>query len=308
MVKLVEREQQLLTRIISMVYILVFVVPRQFGLLAVNCDIRERRMYKSIFWLMYAIICGCSFTVAYPFAITTILSKMQTLHEGNVFVFIEISNYVAMYIFTVAIYTLIMFYTPQHMSYNNLAFSLLADCKALVIDKREYEFIIPFSIRMIYLYFGYAALNAITIYQNSDNLNEVSIIYKCLYFLPDIVMASTMIRFHTSIALQAISCKRVNQAFFECTNMAKKIYSMSTPLERLRMGSKVTQTFDKITECHAKLYSVTRGTESLTSLLMIFAILKAFVHLSSMVCFIFYRFFIVISLSFLYTILALFGD
>lgn len=280
-------QQQLLTRIISVLYVLVYLVPRQFGLLAANCDVRMRRQFKSRFWLLYSIICGCTFTISYPFAITAILSKIKTLHEGNVFIFIEISNYVALYILTVAIYVRIMFSSTKHMNYNNLAFSLLDDCKALVIDQREYEYIIPFAARVLYLYFGYATLNAITLYQNSDNLKLVPIFYKCLFFLPDIVMANTMIRQHTSIALQAICCKRINQAFSECMDVAKKIRNLSTPYARLRMGSHATQRFDKITECHAKLYKVTRETESLSAILMIFAILKAFAHLSSMVCFIF---------------------
>lgn len=276
--------QKLSTRIISIVYIVVILAPRQFGLLAVTCDIRTRRMYKSTFWLIYSIMCGCIFIVTYPFAIAAILSKIDSLNVGNVFTFIEISNYIAMYLFAVAIYVRIVFSSTKHMNYNNLAFSMYDDCKALCCkDNREFEYIVPFAIRLIYLYFGYATLNAITLYRNSESLSTVPVIYKLLFFVPDIVMANTIIRTHTTIALQIICCKRINQAFSECIEMANKAHHMPSPLERLKNGFIATQTFDRITECHAKLYKVTRGTEELTSNLMIFAILKAFAHLSSMV-------------------------
>lgn len=276
--------EKLYTRIISLLYIMVLLAPRQFGLLGVSCDTRTRRMYKSNFWLIYSIMCGCMFTVTYPFAIAAIYPKIDTLNEGNVFTFIEITNYIAMYLFTVAIYVRIGFSSTKHMNYNNLAFSMYDDCKALCSkDNREFEYIVPFVIRLIYLYFGYATLNAFTLYRNSESLSTVPVFYKLLFFLPDIVMANTMIRTHTTIALQIICCKRINQSFSECMEMAKKVHQIPSPLQRLKNGFIATQTFDRITECHAKLYKVTRGTEELTSNLMIFAILKAFAHLSSMV-------------------------
>lgn len=271
------------TRIISLLYVVVLIAPRQLGLLAMNCDVKTRKMSKSKFWLIYSIICGCIFTVSYPFAITVILTKTNALYESNLFVFIEISNHVAMYLFTVAIYIRILFSSTKHMEYNNLAFSMLEECKALVNDKREFEYIIPFAFRVIYLYFGYAILNAINLNKHTDALNDVSIFYKFLYFVPDLVMANTMLRVHTTIAMQIICCKRINQGFSDCMIRMKKALIVTSPAERMRIYLTSGRKFDKITETHAKLYKVTRGTEELTSNLMIFSILKAFAHLSSMV-------------------------
>lgn len=278
-------QQSISTRIVSLLYAVIFLAPRQLGLLAVSCDVRTRKLSKSTFWMVYSIICGCIFSVTYPFAITAILSKINALSESNLFVFIEITNYVAMYLFTVAIYIRIMFSSTKHMNYNNLAFSIEDECRGLCEDRREFEYMIPLIIRILYSYFGYAILNAINLNKHSDDLNTVPLVYKLLYFMPDLVMANTMIRVHTAILLQIVCCKRINQGFSECMIRIKRANYVKSPAERIGIYLSTSKTFDKITELHANLFSVTRGMEELTSNLMIFSILKAFAHLSSMVPF-----------------------
>lgn len=277
-------DQKLLSaRIISVLYVIVLLLPRQLGLLAANCNVHTRLMSKSTFWKIYSIVCGCIFSIVYPFAIKVILSKTNALSKSGLFAYIEITNYVAMYLFTVAIYIRIMFSSTKHMNYNNLAFSVLDECKSLCNDRKEFEYILPFVIRVIYLYFGYAILNAINLSEHSDDLSDVPIFYKFLYFMPDLVMASTTIRVHTSIAMQVIGCKCINEAISACLERVKKARNVTSPNERMRIYYRECHTFDKITEVHEKLYTVTRRTEELTSNLMIFSILKAFAHLSSMV-------------------------
>lgn len=277
-------DQNLLSaRIISVLYVIVLLLPRQLGLLAANCNVHTRLMSKSTFWKIYSIICGCIFSIVYPFAIKGILSKTNALSKSGLFAYIEITNYVAMYLFTVAIYIRIVFSSTKHINYNNRAFSVLNECKLLCNDLKDFEYVLPFVIRVIYLYFGYAILNAINLSDHSEDLSAVPIYYKFLFFVPDLVMASTTIRVHTSIAMQVICCKRINEALSECLARVRKARNVTSPNERMRIYCRECQTFDKITDSHAKLYAVTRGTEELTSNLMIFSILKAFAHLSSMV-------------------------
>lgn len=218
--------------------------------------------------------------IAYPFAIFAISSRTKT--DGDIFVFIEITNYAAMYLFTVAVFCRIAIYAKTHIDYINSGFSITEKCKSLCNDNREVPLILPLVIRVIYLYFGYTTLNVITLMQNSENLTSVPLIYKFTYFVPDLVMANTMIRFHMTIVLQQLCCKRINQALSECMEMMKNS-SIKSTLKNPQIQIYVKKKFDKIIECHSILYGVTRGTEVLAGSVLIFYILKAFAHLSSMV-------------------------
>lgn len=269
---------------ITIIFIIVIYLPRQFGLLAANCDVFSRRMSISNIWRFYSFMCGVIFAITFPFAILKILSIVHSVSDEKLYIytFIEITNYIAMYLFSVAVYVRILFSSQKHITYNNVGFTMFDHCKKLSNDNKEREFILPLIIRVIYLYFGYAALSAIKLSENSDNLETVLFFYKCVYFVPDIVMANTMIRVHTTIAMQIICCKWVNQAFSECTDSVSNI-SIKSPKEKCRVYCHARRRFNQITRCYSRLYEVSRGTEVLTSNLMIFAILKAFAHISSMV-------------------------
>lgn len=257
-------------------------LPRNWGLLPANCNVRLRQISVSKIWLIYSILCGISFAIIYPLAILAISPKTKTMAQGDIFVFIEITNHTAMYLFSVAVFCRIIIFAKTHIDYTNAAFSIFDKCKLLCNDNREIAFIVPFVIRILYLYFGYAALNAIKLMQNSENLETVPFVYKYTYFIPDIIMANTMMRFHTTISLQIVCCNRINEALVECMEIMKKSNAKSAN-ELAKIQFDVNQRFDHITECHQQLHAVTRGTEPLAANLLIFYILKAFAHLSSMV-------------------------
>lgn len=268
-----------LTSTIGILFIIVMVIPRQFGLLAANCNIQTRQLSNSKMWLAYSIFCGCFFTIIYPLSIQAI-----SLKTNGIFTFIEITNHSAMYFFVLVAFIRITIFSTNHANYSNLGFATFDKCKTIYPDDREKSFIVPLTVRVIYLYLGYAVSNAISLMQQSENLETVPFLYKLIYFTPDLMMACSMLRFHTTVAMQIICCTRINQALFECMDRVQRCY-IKNPSKRLRFFCKEYQTFNQITKCYTQLYELSRKTEKLVSLLMSFYILKAFAHMSSMVSF-----------------------
>lgn len=261
----------------SVLFILVLLVPRQLGLLAVRSNVKARQMSRSQFWLVYSILCGCIFSITYPLAIHSILTNNKLLSENQNHFVIEMVNHVTMYLFSVTIYIRITISHVKHINYNNLAFKTSDECKAFCRDNRENAFILPFVIRVIYSYSGYITLNVITLTQISENLRTLSILNIFIYCIPDLIMTSTMIRVGTAISLQILSCQRINKAFTECMNVAKKSLTKS-PVERSKLNFCAMHKFNKITEYHTKIYDLTQETKDLTSSLVISSVLKTFVN------------------------------
>lgn len=253
------------------------VLPRQFGLLAANCNIHTRQMSHSKIWLTYSLLCGCLFTIIYPLSIQAI-----SLKTNGIFTFIEITNHAAMYLFVLVAFLRIAVFSTNHSNYSNYAFATFDLCKTLYPDNRENSFIIPLTVRVVYLYLGYAVLNAITLLQHSENLETVPYLYQLVYLVPDLVMACSMLRFHTTVALQIICCTRINQALSECMDRVQRCY-IENPIKRLKFFRREYKLFNQITKCYRQLYELSRKTEKIASLLMLFYILKAFAHISSMV-------------------------
>lgn len=270
------------TSTIGIIFVVIILLPRHFGLLSGSCNIQTRQISQSKFWRIYALFCGFSFTILYPLSIYTISPKIKAISQVNVFTFIEISNHVATYVFSVAVFVTVVCGSAKHIHFMNFAFSTFDQCKELVYGNKENAFLLSFAVRVIYLYFGYATLNAVSLIQYQEHLESVPFIYKCVYFAPDMVMASTMLRFHTAISVQVICCHRLNKAFSECMDRVKQS-RMELPTKRFKTQFYARQQFGKIVKCHSRLYEFSRKSEELASILMLFYVLKAFAYISSMV-------------------------
>lgn len=259
----------------SVVFVMVMLLPRQLGLLAVETNIKTQRLARSTFWKLYSILWIGSFIIVYPCAIHTILSNKKMLSENNTHGIVETVTQFAMYLFSVMIYIQTLFSTSSHIKYNNFAFEMLDKCKKLCPTNRESSYTLRFIIRVFYSYFGYIILNIITSY---GIMQTVSFVYVCIYFLPDIISVVTLIRVATIIAILDLSFHRINCAFKNCMKIAKKY---PKTILRLKMGSYAT--FIQITEYHYKVYELTREIERLTTNLVVFSILNVFVQIVSMV-------------------------
>lgn len=260
----------------SVVFVMVMLLPRQLGLLAVKANVKTQRLARSKFWNLYSILCVLCFAIVYPLAIHTILSNKKMLSEKrSTHRIVETITHVAMYFFSVVIYIQTLSSNSSHIKYNNLSFEMLDKCKKLNSNNRVNSYTLRFIIRVFYSYFGYFILNLITSY---EIMQTVSIVYIFIYFMPDIISVVTLIRIATVIAILDLSFHQISCAFMKCMKIAKK---SPKNILHLNMGSHAT--FIQIAEYHYKVYELTRGVEKLTANLVIFSILNIFVQIISMV-------------------------
>lgn len=252
-------------------FIMVMLIPRQFGLLAVKANVKGRRLARSRLWQLYSILCIGCFVIVYPLAMREILLNQKILSEKDIYHTVEAITHVAVYFFSVFIYVLTLSWNSCDIKYTNLMFELLEKCR--ILCPTENSSILGFITRVFYSYFGYIILNIIT---SVAMMQSVPFCYIFIYFLPDIISAVTLVRIASMIALLDLSCFRISQAFTKCM---KTEYNSSKKIASVRMGSK----FIQIAEYHYKVYELTRNIEKLTTNLVIFSILNIFVQIVSMV-------------------------
>lgn len=270
------------TSIKRILFIILVLLPRQYGLTAASVNVRKCRVFKSNLWRIYSIVCACTFSVMYPFAIFAIQANFKPIFEGKMIVFIDTFNYLTMYVFCVAVYLRVISAPSKFIKFDNMSFTVFYKCKTLCKDKRDIVFFALFTTRVLYLYLGHFVLNTVELTEHSSELTTVPFIYKFFYLVPDIVMASEMIRFRSGIFMGITCCQRINQAFVECFEMLKASNNQPAK-ERSRIYFRAKYTFDKITDCHSNMFSLVKETESLSGILIILSVLKIFTHLSTTV-------------------------
>lgn len=273
--------------IVNPMFLVLFMIPRQLGLSSASCNLKTRDVQKSKFWRIYSIVCACAFTVVYPFAIIKILESLESTSDAKVFAIIDITNYFATYLFCVTIYLRVLVSSTELLELNNSCVKMFLECRQLYGDQREIVFFLLFATRVLYLYLGNSTLNAATLIHHNQELEDVPFVYKCLYFVPDLVWATTMIRLRSAITMFVFCLKQINQACSKCIlALAESVSSDDKPAnEQFRHFAHAKHTFDKITDCHSRLFDLVRKTDSIAGNILIFSILKAFAHLSSTVNF-----------------------
>lgn len=257
-------------------------VPRFFGLSSVKFDMQTCKLSKSNFWRVYIIIYACVFAVSYPFAIIAILAGIRKSSKSRILVYIDVTNYIATYIFCLAVYLNLAIASTKGMILFNAISALWDECKVLCKDNREFKYLFNFILQALYLYIGNVVLNAITLAEYSESLTMVPFVYKFLYYFPDLIMATSMLRFRSIFSLFVMCCQRINQAFSECMHHLEECDDKSSD-ERLNTIFRARYTFDKIAQSQENLYHSIKGNAALFGALVIFSILKAFAHLSSTV-------------------------
>lgn len=268
----------------SVVFFILYLIPCPFGLTVTSFDHVKCKMCKSTFWNTYSIICACIFSSMYPFAMITIMTSLAPGYEAKIFLLIDIVNYMATYLFCVAIYLSLITSSAKLIKFINGNFEFYDECNLLCEDRRDYGFYASFSIRTLYLYIGNFFLNALKLMEHSENLTMVPLLYKCLYFIPDMIIAATTIRFRSGITVNIMCCKRISQALSECFDRMKESIGKSS-IERFRTYAREKHIFDKIVDCHSKMYNLVQATEVLYRNSLIFTTLRAFALLSSTVNF-----------------------
>lgn len=269
-------------RIAYFVFTVLFIIPRQLGVSTASFDVKTRLLYKSKFWQIHATIFALTFAISYPFAINSIISRLKAAAEGKVYMLIDIGNYGSTYVFCVIIYLRVLTSTDMLIKFSNKCIEIFGECRNLATDNKEKGFFILFIARVSYLYLGGAALNAVNLEMFGEDIATVPFAFKMIYFIPDLVMATTMIRFRSAISLFTRCCRQINQALVECTALLETSEG-KLEKDRIEIILRAKRNFDHIAEIHAKLFNLIRETEILAGNVLIFSILKAFAHLSSTV-------------------------
>lgn len=250
-----------------------FLLPRQFGLLAMNSNIRTHHSTSSKFWLIYSITIAVLFAIFYPISVSQILPKSKKL--AGIKGLIDIGYHSTVYAFSLFIYSRSIFQPTFLVNYYNSGIQLVKKCKRLnLVDINTKGLFTRFFIHVTYTFFGYTFLNLVTYLRHVHELGAVPLFYHILPFIPDFVIGSTMIRLHATVLYQTICVKRINLAFSNCIdNVNASIRQF--PAQRCWTHMRENDRLDQIIAHFALVYKKSRIMEQMASSLIIFSILKA---------------------------------
>lgn len=228
---------------------------------------------------------GLLFIGIYPFAAAAVIKNrsLRDSEDNGIGRIMDVSQYVIWYVLSVSVFVRLMYFSKQQMLLANRIIAFYRQCEVLHGEKLYVvEFVYPLILRGVYSYCGYALLNYLMLVYFFDDLSEVNIIYKIAYFMPNIVITTTTVRFHTSVMELTICGRRINWAFNECIESVNAAHNKSVA-EFAQICSSATERFESLTTYHAEWYKVTRMVESGVSLLMLFTVTNVFMNLTATV-------------------------
>lgn len=265
--------------------ILCFTVPRFFGLLSLRYDSYTEQLAPSRLWFIICNLVGISFIGIYPFAVVEII-KNRTLRnneDNGIGRIMDVSQYVIWYVLSVSVFIRQMYFSRPQMHLINGIIKFYRQCEVLCEGRvHVVEFIYPLILRGIYSYCGYAILNLLILMYFFDDLSDVTLIYKIAYFMPNFVITTTTIRFHSGVMQLTICGRRINWAFSDCIESVNAAHNKSAA-EFAQVCSSATERFELLITYHAEWYKAARMMESGLSLLMLFTVTNAFMNLTSTV-------------------------
>lgn len=265
--------------------ILCFQVPRFFGMLSLRYDSNAGCLVPSRIWFSVCNLIGVLFVGIYPFAATEIV-KNCTLRESennDIGRIMDVSQYVIWYVLSVSVFIRQMYFSKQQMQLINHVITFYRQCETLSEEKIHVaEFMYPLILRGIYSYCGYAILNCLILMYFFDDLTEVHLVYKIAYFMPSIVITTTMIRFHSGVIQLTICGRRINWALSDCIENVNAAYKKSTP-EFEQVCASAVERFESLTTYHAEWYKIARQMEKGLPLLMLSTVINAFMNLTARV-------------------------
>lgn len=278
----VKRKWELFT---TACFIFNFFVPRCFGLVSLRIDLHAERLVYSRHWLIICNICGLLFIGIYPFAAMEII-KNRTLRDNEdncIGRIMDVSQYVVWYILSVSVFCRQMYFSKRQMHMTNRTIIFYRQCETLCdVKVKVGEFIYPFIFRGIYSYVGYAILNHLILVYFFGDLSQVNFVYKFAYFIPNIVITTTTIRFHSGVMQLTICGRNINRAFSQCIESVNAAHNRPTD-ELENVCALARERFDLLTTYHDEWYKIARLMEKGLSLLMLFAVTNVFMNLTSTV-------------------------
>lgn len=271
------------TFILTTLFFINFLIPRFFGLIPLRQNRRSLGLEKSRLWLVFCIFTTTAFIFFYPSSMLQITSN-SSAKPTSISHYVEKLHFLATYILAVSIYARQVFYSDEMMYFINDGIRIYFRCEPIVRENVGVrEFMLPYISRALYSYLGYATMNYysfVFIYKNAKN---IKLLYKILFFIPDFVITSCCIRFHSTILMLTISFRRLNAAFRECIKRLQNPHAAIT-LNLINAASDdICDQFNAIIELHQELYRMSKVAEDILANTILFTICNAFMNLTSTV-------------------------
>lgn len=262
-----------------------FIFPRFFGLLPLQYDMKIIRLRPSRLWHIYCIIVGVTFTFGYPYALYKIfmIKKNANVDKSNISQVTEILNYIAIYCLSLAVYVHQIFFGRYIMNFINAGLHLYDRVEVLDANIMDAKLLLfQYVFRAIFTYSGKIAINYVTILYLSGDMSGVNTFWKILYCMPDIVTVSTNMRFHSTIMMQIVICRRICGAFKQCLDRVSRVSERSST-ERMKVCEAANERFNFIALYYMELYRTARCTEKLLATIIMFIIINSILNLTTTV-------------------------
>lgn len=261
-----------------------FLVPRFFGLIPLRQNTEAQRLEKSRLWLVFCIFTASAYIFFYPSSVLQITSN-DSDNLASVTQYVEKLHFLATYVLAVAIYARQVFYSEEMMHFINGGISIYFRCEPIVRqDVGVRSFMVPYIIRAFYSYFGYAAMNYFSFVYIYENAMNIRLLYKILFFIPDFVITSCCIRFHSTILMLTVSFRRLNAAFRECVRHMQDSSAVLTLDLAEAVSTDIGDQFDAVVVLHQELFRMAKEAENNLSNTILFTICNTFMNLTSTVC------------------------
>lgn len=264
---------------------LMFLVPQQLGLLSACYDLQAHRLMPSRRRLIFCNMIGHAFICIYPIAVARIMQHRTSFDDDDTSLSrkLEILQHAIMYLLSVVVYVRQMYFSRLQINTLNRGLIFYERCETLGgDDMNTANYIYPCIVRAIVSYIGYALLNFLTIFHFYGNLAQVSFVYKIAFFMPNIVISSTTIRFHSAVVLLTVGGSRINRAFCDCIESVNRTQH-GMRAKQLRSCQLAAERFEYIVTYHAEWYAMSGIMEKGSSILMLFMCTNNVIDLTSSV-------------------------
>lgn len=265
--------------------ILMFLVPQHFGLLSACYDLQVNRLMPSRGRLIFCNLIGHAFICIYPIAVARIMQHRTSLDDDDTGLSrkLEILQHAIMYLLSVVVYVRQMYFSELQMNTVNRGLIFYQRCETLGGDDMNTDkYIYPCIVRAIVSYIGYALLNSLTIFHFYGDLTRVSFVYKIAFFMPNIIITTTTIRFHSAVVLLTAGGSRINRAFRDCIESVNGTQN-GMRAKQLRSCQLAAERFEYIVTYHAEWYALAGIMEKVLSTLMLFTCTNNVINLTSSV-------------------------
>lgn len=266
-------------------YILDFLVPRCFGLLSLRFNSDTEQFQSSHFWLIVCNLWGLVFIGIYPFAAIRIITNRPPLdNEDNTIGQLMFRlHFVMTYVMSASVFIRQMLFSKHIMHSTNRLKRLCRQCETLSEEKMDVgEFIYSFIVRAFYSYSGFAAINCLALMIYFGDLSKVHLFYKIVYFMPNIVITTATISFHSGLMQLTICGRRLNREFKRCIKNINAAHNKPTT-EFEQVCASTMRRFDYLTTFHGEWCEIAHMVEKGLSLPMLLIVISTIFNLTTTV-------------------------